>query len=48
MRWDVCGVLVRDWALEDLDGEDFDRVWEIRDKIEQCVVTLFDEFSNSR
>lgn len=41
-------VVVRDWALEDPDGKDFDRVREIRDEIEQRVITLFDEFSDSR
>lgn len=34
---------VRDWALEDPDGEDLDQVREIRDEIEQRVVALFDE-----
>ena len=36
---------VRDWALEDPDGQDMERVREIRDEIEQQVVALFDEFS---
>lgn len=36
---------VRDWALEDPDGKDTDRVQEIRDEIEGLVVALFDEFS---
>ncbi|ELZ05950.1 protein-tyrosine phosphatase, low molecular weight [Natrialba asiatica DSM 12278] len=36
---------IRDWALEDPDGSDFDRVREIRDEIEQRVIALFDEFS---
>ncbi|MBZ6496992.1 low molecular weight phosphatase family protein [Natrinema longum] len=36
---------VRDWALEDPDGEDLDQVREIRDEIEQRVISLFDEFS---
>ncbi len=36
---------VRDWALEDPDGKDADRVQEIRDEIEGLVVALFDEFS---
>jgi protein-tyrosine-phosphatase len=34
---------VRDWALEDPDGRDLDRVREIRDEIERRVVSLFDE-----
>jgi protein-tyrosine-phosphatase len=34
---------VRDWALEDPDGQDLDLVREIRDEIEQRVVALFDE-----
>lgn len=38
---------IRDWALEDPDGKDFDRVREIRDEIEQRVITLFDEFNTS-
>ena len=39
------GVDVRDWALEDPDGNDPDRVREIRDEIEGLVVELFDELS---
>lgn len=35
---------VRDWALDDPDGEDSERVREIRDEIERRVTTLFDEF----
>ncbi|WP_323174566.1 low molecular weight phosphatase family protein [Natrialba sp. PRR66] len=38
---------VRDWALADPDGKDFDRVREIRDEIEQRVIALFDEFNTS-
>jgi len=38
---------VRDWALDDPDGQDLDRVREIRDEIERRVVALFDEFSPS-
>ena len=34
---------VRDWALDDPDGEDPDAVREIRDEIEERVVALFDE-----
>jgi arsenate reductase len=38
---------VRDWALEDPDGQDLDQVREIRDEIEQRVISLFDEFSTA-
>jgi protein-tyrosine-phosphatase len=38
---------VRDWALEDPDGQDLDRVREIRDEIEQRVISLFDEISTA-
>lgn len=34
---------VRDWALADPDGQDLDRVREIRDEIERRVSSLFDE-----
>lgn len=37
------GVDVRDWALEDPDGKDPDRVREIREEIEGRIVELFDE-----
>jgi protein-tyrosine-phosphatase len=37
------GVDVRDWALDDPDGQDPDRVREIRDEIEGRVSALFDE-----
>ncbi|MDL0134909.1 low molecular weight phosphatase family protein [Halobacterium sp. GSL-19] len=40
-------VEVRDWALDDPDGEDLERVREIRDEIEQRVIALFDEFSTA-
>ncbi|WP_226023890.1 low molecular weight phosphatase family protein [Halomicrobium salinisoli] len=36
---------VRDWALDDPDGRDLDRVREIRDEIEGRVAALFDELS---
>ena len=36
---------VRDWALDDPDGQDMERVREIRDEIEHRVVALFDELS---
>jgi protein-tyrosine-phosphatase len=35
---------VRDWALDDPDGQSQERVREIRDDIEARVVALFDEF----
>ena len=34
---------VRDWALPDPDGENLDRVREIRDEIESRVSEVFDE-----
>ena len=34
---------VRDWALPDPDGEDLDRVREIRDEAERRVCEVFDE-----
>jgi len=36
-------VAVRDWALADPDGEDMERVREIRSEIEELVADLFDE-----
>ncbi|MFC7059629.1 low molecular weight phosphatase family protein [Halovenus salina] len=36
-------VEVRDWALDDPDGESLERVREIRDEVEDHVVTLFEE-----
>ncbi|WP_276255787.1 low molecular weight phosphatase family protein [Halomontanus rarus] len=36
-------VTVRDWALEDPDGKDPERVREIRDEIERRVTSLFDD-----
>ena len=38
---------IRDWALDDPDGQDLDRVREIRDKIKGRVKALFDEFSST-
>ena len=38
---------VRDWALDDPDGQDLDRVREIRDEIEGRVIAIFDEFSGT-
>jgi len=39
---------IRDWALEDPDGENLERVREIRDEIELRVIDLFNEFSEGR
>ena len=44
LELDADSVDVRDWALADPDGQDMERVREIRDDIEQRVKTLFDEF----
>lgn len=44
LELDAESVDVRDWALDDPDGQEMDQVREIRDDIEQRVVTLFDEF----
>lgn len=38
---------VRDWALDDPDGRELDRVREIRDEIERRVIALFDEVRTS-
>ena len=38
---------IRDWALDDPDGQDLDRVREIRDEIKGRVEALFDEFSST-
>jgi len=38
---------IRDWALDDPDGQDSDGVREIRDEIEGRVTALFDELSRS-
>ena len=38
---------VRDWALEDPDGGDPERVRAVRDEIEQRVVSLFEELSTT-
>jgi len=40
---DDADVDVRDWALDDPDGEDLDRVREIRDEVRDRVSALFDE-----
>ncbi|MFB6297856.1 MAG: low molecular weight phosphatase family protein [Salinirussus sp.] len=40
---DNSDVDVRDWALEDPDGQDLDRVREIRDEIADRVSALFGE-----
>jgi protein-tyrosine-phosphatase len=41
------GVDIRDWGLDDPDGQDLDRVRGIRDEIEERVTALFDEFSSA-
>ena len=38
---------IRDWVLDDPDGQDLDRVREIRDEIKGRVKALFDEFSST-
>ena len=38
---------IRDWALDEPDEQNLDRVREIRDEIEGRVTALFDEFSSS-
>jgi protein-tyrosine-phosphatase len=40
---DDSDVDIRDWALDDPDGKDLDRVREIRDEIRDRVSALFDE-----
>ncbi|MFT4903898.1 MAG: arsenate reductase [Natronomonas sp.] len=37
---------VRDWALDDPDGQDLDAVRAARDEIERHVVSLFDELQD--
>ncbi|TQQ82002.1 low molecular weight phosphatase family protein [Halonotius roseus] len=44
LELDADSVEVRDWDLDDPDGEDLDAVRAIRDEIEERVVALFDEF----
>ena len=46
LELDADTVEVRDWALEDPDGEDLDDVRAIRDDIEGRVSDLFDEFAD--
>ena len=43
LELDATGVDVRDWALDDPDGEDRERVREIRAEIRDRVTALFDE-----
>ena len=38
---------IRDWALNDPDGQDLDRVREIRDEIKGRVEAFFDECSST-
>ncbi len=40
-------VVVRDWALSDPDGNNIERVREIRDEIERHVLELFDEITTN-
>lgn len=44
LELDANSVDVRDWALDDPDGQDIERVREIRDDIAGRVSDLFDEF----
>jgi len=44
---DVEGVEVRDWALDDPDGRDPERVRDIRDEVQRRVVALFDELERT-
>lgn len=44
LELDADSVEVRDWALDDPDGQDLDAVRAIREEIEERVVALFDEF----
>ncbi|SEA08045.1 Protein-tyrosine-phosphatase [Haloplanus vescus] len=39
--------VVRDWALDDPDGSDPERVREIRDEVERRVVALFDDIESA-
>ncbi|WP_336001407.1 low molecular weight phosphatase family protein [Halorientalis halophila] len=43
LELDADGPAVRDWALDDPDGKDPERVREIRDEIRDRVRDLFDE-----
>lgn len=43
LELDATTVDVRDWALNDPDGQEMERVREIRDEIHQRVIDLFDE-----
>jgi len=46
LELDADTVEVRDWALDDPDGENLDDVRAIRDDIEGRVSDLFDEFAD--
>ena len=46
LELDADSVEVRDWALDDPDGQDLDTVREIRDDIKRRVTALFDAFVN--
>ncbi|WP_436903497.1 low molecular weight phosphatase family protein [Halovenus halobia] len=43
LELDATSVEIRDWALEDPDGQDMERVREIRDEVSERVSALFDE-----
>ncbi|EMA17980.1 low molecular weight phosphatase family protein [Haloarcula argentinensis] len=45
LELDATTVDVRDWALDDPDGQDMERVREIRDDIAHRVKDLLDEFT---
>ena len=44
LEFDAETVDVRDWALDDPDGKEMGQVQQIRDDIEQRVISLFDEY----
>jgi len=44
LELDTEAVDIRDWALDDPDGQEMERVREIRDDVAQRVSDLFDEF----
>lgn len=47
LELDADDVDVRDWALDDPDGQDLDQVRAIRDDIEQRVTDLFNELDTT-
>ncbi len=44
---DATGVDVRDWALDDPDGQDMEQVRKIRDEIDERVHALFEEIEQT-